>query len=280
MNALLASVNAGMLMAIAGVVPAGRMNAHRKITEQLGVRLPPLMDEFKIDTSLRIAHFLSELAHESDSFCTMEEYASGSAYEGRKDLGNTQKGDGVRYKGRGPIQLTGRDNYRKFTLWIRSFDPAAPDFERNPEKLEEMPWAAWAAIWFWDTRRLNVLADRDDLVAVTKAINGGTNGLADRRIKLARAKRQLLTIEGKAIADRQNDFPVLYRGVFGKDDDVGHLQMLLRQAGYYHLAIDGDFGAGTEGAVKLLQARLKLKVDGIAGAETFKALTELVGVAP
>ncbi len=80
-----------------------------------------------LDNSLRLIHFLAQLAHETGNFRYMEEIASGAAYEGRKDLGNTQAGDGKRFKGRGPIQLTGRANHRKYGQQL------GIDFENNPE---------------------------------------------------------------------------------------------------------------------------------------------------
>ncbi len=180
-------------------------------------------------TSLRIVHFLAQLAHESDGFCAMEEYASGAAYEGRADLGNTQPGDGKRFKGRGPIQLTGRANYRAFTKWIRQYVADAPGFEAKPELVATWPWAAWAVFYFWSTRNLNDLADRDDLVAITKRINGGTNGLSDRAAYLAKAKDIVAEISADAIAFEPGD-TVLRRGMRGLS--VADLQRGLRAAGF------------------------------------------------
>src|SRR5260370_2422639 len=99
-----------------------------------------------IDTALRMCHFMAQLAHESAHFGTTREFASGAAYEGRRDLGNTQPGDGKRYRGRGLIQNTGRGNYREATADIQRLVPAAPDFEQDPEALEQFPWALLAAI--------------------------------------------------------------------------------------------------------------------------------------
>lgn len=147
----------------------------------------PLEDaciRFGITTTLQKAHFLAQVAHESDGFRTATEYASGKAYEGRKDLGNTQPGDGVRFKGRGLIQLTGRANYQAYSRALYGDDRCV----QRPEMLAELPDAALAAGWYWNWRGLNALADKDDLVAVTRRINGGTNGLEARRKRLAQAK--------------------------------------------------------------------------------------------
>lgn len=136
---------------------------------------------------LEKAHFLAQLAHESDGFNTATEYASGKAYEGRADLGNTQKGDGVRFKGRGLIQCTGRSNYSAYSAWKYGDDRCV----RNPEMLAALPDAVDAAFWYWCVRRpsCRTRAMADDLVGVTKAVNGGKNGLEDRRKKLAQAKQ-------------------------------------------------------------------------------------------
>ena len=134
------------------------------------------------DTPLRLAHFVAQLAHESDGFRAMEEYASGAAYEGRTDLGNTQPGDGKRYKGRGPIQLTGRANYRTFGRAL------GIDFESHPEIVALPSVGLLAACRFWTMRGLNELADADDVEAITRRINGGLNGFGDRKAYLVKAK--------------------------------------------------------------------------------------------
>lgn len=135
-----------------------------------------------MDTAQRLAHFLAQLIHESGSFRYMEEIASGQAYEGRKDLGNVEPGDGKRFKGRGPIQITGRANYRTYGRRI------GIDIERHPEIASAPSVGLHLALEYWRVNRLNELADRDDVVAITKKINGGTNGLADRRAHLAKVK--------------------------------------------------------------------------------------------
>lgn len=154
--------------------------------------LPHLNDtmmSFSIDTPLRQAHFLAQIAHESGSLQYVREIASGESYEGRKDLGNIHPGDGVKYKGRGLIQLTGRNNYEKFSQSV----PEA-DIVEHPERLEEPNLACYVAGWFWDQHKLNEVADRDDIVQVTKVINGGKNGLQERMNFLNRAKLVLKII--------------------------------------------------------------------------------------
>lgn len=148
--------------------------------------LTDAMAVFYIDTPLRQAHFLAQIGHESGQLRYVKELASGAAYEGRKDLGNSQVGDGIKFKGRGLIQLTGRHNY---TALMMALDI---DSIEHPELVELPDNAARSAAWFWWNNNLNVLADRDDLVNVTKRINGGTNGIDDRSMLLKRAKKVLL----------------------------------------------------------------------------------------
>ncbi len=158
-----------------------------------GIYAQPLEDaciRFGIVTALQKAHFLAQVAHESDGFATATEYATGKAYDtGAKAaaLGNTPEadGDGQRYKGRGLIQLTGRANYAKYSQAIYGDDRAV----RDPAMVARLPDAALAAGWFWWWKGLNALADRDDVVGITRKINGGTNGLDDRARRLAVAKR-------------------------------------------------------------------------------------------
>lgn len=135
-----------------------------------------------LDNSLRLSHFLAQLIHESGSLRYMEEIASGSAYEGRADLGNTQPGDGVRYKGRGPIQITGRTNYRRFGRKI------GIDIESNPGIAAVPSIGLHLALEFWRDRNLNTLADADDIVSITRRVNGGLNGFDDRKAQLTKVK--------------------------------------------------------------------------------------------
>lgn len=150
--------------------------------------LPPLqaaMQRFAINTYLRECHFLAQLLEESGQFRWERELASGAEYEGRHDLGNTHPGDGARYKGRGWIQITGRANYRTYGKLL------GLDLENNPALAETDTNAALIAGAYWNTHGLNSRADRDDVVAITRAINGGLNGLSVREANLAMCKRVL-----------------------------------------------------------------------------------------
>lgn len=144
--------------------------------------------KFDIDTPLRMAHFIAQCAHECAEFNILTEIASGWAYEGNKKLGNVKKGDGPRYKGRGWLQLTGRRNYQAYA----DSPNCIGDLMSHPEWLSRYPGAAKSAMWYWQSRNLNYWADRDNVMAVTKKINGGYNGLAQRKKYLARAKEALL----------------------------------------------------------------------------------------
>jgi putative chitinase len=137
---------------------------------------------YGIDTERRAAMAVAQWAHESDRFKTSQEYASGSAYEGRKDLGNTQRGDGVRFKGRGRIMVTGRANY---AAMAKALDL---DLTGRPELLAESPYSEMASGQWWNDHACNAFCDRDDFVGLTRRINGGVNGLADRQSLYVRAR--------------------------------------------------------------------------------------------
>ena len=146
--------------------------------------------EFGINTPLRWAHYLAQVAHESAQFRYTKELASGAAYDtGRlaRQLGNTPErdGDGQRFKGRGLIQLTGRANYEAYKKFC------GYDVMVNPDLLSKPVGAIRSSMWFWRNRDLNTLADRDSLREITRRVNGGYNGLEERRGYLARAKAVL-----------------------------------------------------------------------------------------
>ena len=171
--------------------------------------------KYGINTPLRIAHFIAQVAHESGSFKYSSENLNYSAkalrgvfgkyfptddlaneyarqkekianrvYGGRMGNGDEGSGDGWRFRGRGLIQLTGKENYQNCARAI------GINIDEDPDQLASDPKAAvFAAGWFWDSRKLNRYADNDDVLTVTKRINGGTHGLDDRKAYLARAKR-------------------------------------------------------------------------------------------
>jgi len=156
--------------------------------ERCDVFIDPInaaMDEFCINTVQRQAHFLAQVGHESGELRYVKELATGKAYEGRRDLGNTEEGDGPRFKGRGLIQITGRANY------IKLFKALDLDCVARPELIESRTNACRSAAWFWKSHGLNELADADDFLRITKRINGGTNGIDDRRRLLELAKAVL-----------------------------------------------------------------------------------------
>ena len=145
--------------------------------ENVAMFAPKLKDamlKYEISTTRRAAAFLAQIAHESGSLKYTEEIASGDAYEGREDLGNTKPGDGKKFKGRGLIQLTGRSNYKLLSEELHF------DFIADPEALERPGPASYSAAWFWFYNHLNRLADIDAFEKITRRINGGVNGLADR----------------------------------------------------------------------------------------------------
>ncbi len=155
------------------------------------VFLAPLNDamtEFGIDTPTRQAAFLAQVAHESGSLRYVREIADGSAYEDRADLGNTESGDGPRFKGRGLIQITGRANYRTCSKALYGDDET---LLLHPELLEDLVPACRSAGWFWWANGLNSIADGGDFRRITREINGGFNGYDERLAYYQRAQTVL-----------------------------------------------------------------------------------------
>jgi len=148
---------------------------------QAGVFVPALntaMNRYGIVGSLRSAAFIAQVGHESGQFRWLREIwgptAQQAGYEGRADLGNTVKGDGSKYRGRGLIQITGRANY------AACGEALGLDLINQPELLEQPQYAAMSAAWFWSVKGLNDLADRDQFLTITRRINGGLTGVDDR----------------------------------------------------------------------------------------------------
>lgn len=205
-------------------------NAGARLTPHLPF-IPKAMEEGRINTSRRIAAFLAQVAHESGEYRYMEELASGDDYDQRTDLGNTPAidGDGRIYKGRGPMQITGTDNYRAcgLALGIDLLDDRAdPNDDRDPDKLKLPEYATASAVWFWRFGNslkidLSLLADRDWFKTITRVINGGYNGLSDRRAYWDR-NRALLGLpyvdtdrEKAAIIEFQRAHGLLADGIVG-----------------------------------------------------------------
>lgn len=155
-------------------------------TEEEAGRIARVLESVRaaagVETTAQAAMFIAQLGFESAGFRALTE-PSGAAYEGRKDLGNTEPGDGDRYKGRGWIQLTGRDNYR------RAGKALGIDLEGRPELAAGMQAAAAIAAWYWREHQLADQAHADDLPWVTRRINGGMNGIEIRRRYYRRARK-------------------------------------------------------------------------------------------
>lgn len=144
---------------------------------------------YRVTSPVRIAAFLAQVGHESGGFVYVREIWGPTPaqlrYEGRADLGNIFPGDGSRFRGRGLIQVTGRTNYAKASGAL------GIDLIAHPELLEEKPLAARSAAWWWDAHGCNEIADTGDLTRLTRVINGGLNGLEDRKQRWEIAKQAL-----------------------------------------------------------------------------------------
>ena len=183
-----------------------------EIAGKTTAKMPDLTDwmnktcpQYEIDTPQEYAHFLAQACHETDHFKTLREYASGKEYEGRIDLGNTKPGDGVKYKGRGIFQTTGRSNYLQLGIKKGARDL----FINNPELLEQPEYAVWSACEYWKIRNLNDAANHKDTDLLKKkykgnvidvspiefislTINGGYNGMDERKKYYAIAESVLI----------------------------------------------------------------------------------------
>jgi putative chitinase len=263
---IMATVDTDLLRRIAPRFSGSRADRQSEIINGIGPVIQTVLSNYEITTRLRIAHFLAQICHESAGLRTTEEFADGSAYEGRADLGNVEPGDGARFKGRGLLQLTGRANYKAYG------DDLGIDLIGNPKQAADPPTSLKIASLYWKKHGINPLCDADNLRAVTQKVNGGLNGLDSRADFLAKAKaalaqQQAAVMDATVINDPR---PVLYRGEEG--DAVASLQSQLRSHGF-DISIDGDFGAATELAVKQFQRQRGLVPDGIVGPQTWDRLS-------
>jgi putative chitinase len=181
-------------------------------------------------------------------------------------MGNVEEGDGWRFRGRGLKQLTGRHNYTKFGESIGKSAEEAAEYVATPAGAIE------SACWFWDTNNLNSIADTDDVVKMTKKINGGNIGLEDRQRRYKHAMEVLgmdaddLGTDDDSVEDIIDDIGVLRKGSRG--EGVKIMQEALG------IGADGIFGPGTERKLKEWQAANGLTADGIAGPATFAKLLD------
>ena len=280
-------INSALLKKVALPVGGAKGAKQARETDELGPIIQPAMEKYAINTFLRQAHFLAQTCQESDNYCTYEEYASGDAYEGRSDLGNVQPGDGKRYKGRGLIQLTGRGNYRRIGGILGLPLEAQPELALQPQN------AVLIACEYWKSRNINTVCDRDDIEAVTRKVNGGLNGIKQRRIFLQRAEAALGGKQADLIAPQLGATPSPAERPAGPDTDrnalaapplsplaigdsgaaVSRLQRMLRHDGHMVMP-DGVFGGQTQTAVRHFQRDAGLTVDGIVGRHTWWRLVK------
>lgn len=274
---------------------AGRQ-AKESILQAIVDRAPVLLPRYGIRTPRRARHFFAQVAHECDGFKTTTEYwgptAAQKRYEGRDDLGNTQRGDGKRFMGRGLIQLTGRANYRTFG------DRLGIDLEGNPAQAASPGLSFEIACEYWKAKKLNALADRDDIVAITKKINGGTNGLKDRKAWLAKFTKLFPDEETEPVSTAHlivpedgDDPPDVLAGgddpqtlnvqpVTGKFSvDVKAVQHALVGRGYHEVGgIDGIWGGMTAAGIAAFKNDRGLKgepvIDPALKSELSKAVAE------
>jgi len=256
-----------------------------------------VLPKYEIDTPKRIASFIAQCGHESGGWRVFSENLNYSAkaldavfgkyfvragrdaneyarqpekianvvYANRMDNGDTDSGDGWRYRGRGPIQLTGKANYAAFSA---DMDVDAVD---NPDKVsDDKEMALMSAVWFWNKNGLNKYADSDDIKTMTKRINGGYIGLEDR---IHHWKEALHAMDEHGECDSHvedddhvdsSDFGILRKGMRG--DGVKAMQEALG------IGADGIFGGGTERALKDWPSANGLVADGVAGPATFDKL--------
>lgn len=154
--------------------------------------LPAALLHYGISSDREIAYLLGQAAEETDGFRALVEYASGQAYEHRIDLGNTEPGDGPRFKGRGIFQLTGRGNYARCGAKL------GVDFVDHPELAALPQYAVLTACQYWTDHNISAAADKDDVLTVTRAINGHYNGLKDR-IAYTKAAAKVLNVKLPAL---------------------------------------------------------------------------------
>lgn len=175
--------------------------------------------EIGVDQPHRLAQLVPQVMTESGGLKDSKEIwgptAAQKGYEGRKDLGNTQKGDGSKYRGYGLLQVTGRANVTQFYNWCKRQGMNPPDFIARPDLIATASWSAVSALWYWDWKNLNSMADRGDNENITRKINGGLNGYDDRISYYDRTALVFLGYGANEIAKFQRDRGLVADGISG-----------------------------------------------------------------
>jgi putative chitinase len=259
------------------IAPKGKAS----ILADLATYLPLALENAGINTPLRVGHFLAQAAHETDGFQTLQEYwgptAAQKKYEGRADLGNVVKGDGSLFRGRGIFQLTGRANYETYGKEL------GVDMVADPKLASTGKISALTACAYWKKRNINTPADKDDITAVTKKINGGTNGLEDRKAYYEKIKKVLpeifaeptkVTPEVEEVVAPVEQIPlaVLKRG--DKSTSVTMVQVALNHRGYT-LKPDGEYGPATDTAIRDFQKKNGFTQDSFVTVPVYNALMKV-----
>jgi len=180
-----------------------------------------------------LAQFLAQVEHESGGYRYVREIwgptAAQKKYEGRADLGNTEPGDGKRFMGRDLLQVTGRANYRSLTEWVRKTFVKGPDFEADPELLESPEWLGIGAIWYFLSRKGLMLRCREgNIEMVTRLVNGGLNGYADRLKRYDAIALEMLGYDN--IRQFQKDVRLVDDGISGPKTRAAMHDMLTTRA--------------------------------------------------
>jgi putative chitinase len=261
-----------------------------KYPNDLAEALTEQFEKYEINTANRAAGFLAQCGHESNGFTVLKENLNYSAdglnkifkkyfptvaaatpyarnpekiankvYANRMGNGPESSGDGYKFRGRGAIQLTGCDNYTQFAKSVgMTVDEAVAD-------LETLDGAIESACWFWKKNGLNAICDKDDIVTMTKRINGGTIGLEDRKKHYEHAKHLL----GGGHVEESFSAPATEYATVRLGSNNGTVKAVQRALG---LTADGAFGPGTEKAVKAWQTAHGLTADGVVGPNTIKKM--------
>lgn len=249
-----------------------------------------ILPKYEINTPNRIAGFFAQCGHESMNFTVLSENLNYRAetleklfskyfskagrnaadyakqpekianviYANRMGNGDTASGEGYAFRGRGIVQLTGKDNYSAFALSIKMTLPDVIEYVQTKKGALE------SACWYWNSRNINAACDANDIVKMTKLVNGGTIGLEDRKHHYEQA---LAVLGGAVPAPITNAASIV--GVLKKGSTGENVKRMQAELG---LEADGSFGPATEAALKKWQTANGLAADGVAGPKTLAKL--------